>query len=178
VLDWGPLVAAVVTGVVGLCSGFVGGAMALIGTVLAHRLAYRRERDEWGRERRRERLDPVRLFVMACLDFADSICLPLQLEGERWSEAEYEDWKEIVADQAEGWRHLPSGGSSVVLFVDDDELMKLLRSIARLTARFYVYYRWLVSGRSVPHRAVKERERLRDLAAEARARMDALVDGV
>ena len=156
----------------------VGGSITLLGTLLANYLRYRAEKRDRKRERLSERMSEVRRFVMACLDFADTICLPLQLMGEKWGEAEYDEWKEMVSDQAQLWARLPAGGSSVVVFVEDDQLMELLREIARLTARFYVYYRWLVAGRSVPDKAVSERDQLRDFAEEARSRMDELVDKV
>jgi len=156
----------------------IGGSITLLGTLLANYLRYRAEKRDRKRERLSERMSEVRRFVMACADFADTICLPLQLMGEKWGEAEYEEWKEMVSDQAQSWRRLPAGGSSVVIFVEDDQLMGLLRDIARFTARFYVYYRWLVAGRWVPDKAVSERDELRSIAAKARSRMDELVDKV
>ena len=150
----------------------------MLGTLLANYLRYRAEKRDRKRERLTERMSEVRRFVMACLDFADTICLPLQLMGEKWGQAEYEGWKDMVSDQAQLWRRLPAGGCSVLIFVEDDQLMGLLTDIARLTARFYVYYRWLAAGRSVPDKAVSERDELRGIAAKARSRMDEMVDNV
>ena len=176
-VSWDILLPAAISALAGVCGAVVGGGATVLAAVLAVRHESSRERAERRRERRETRLDEVRKFMAACLDFADLVCTPYQLEAEStWGDSDWQWWAQTMGELEERFQGLPAGGSSIVVYLDDEEVMTVLRKMARLTARIWVWSRFPGRGLAIPSEVVQRRDELRQLASEAQARIEELVE--
>ena len=153
-----------------------GAGLSMLGGVVAQILRNSQESRAWKRNVLVERMSHVRQFMAACLEFADLVCVPYQLEaGSTWSESDWRWWAQTMGDLGDRMQVLPAGGSSVVMYVDDGVLMTVLSKMAKLTATIWVWSRFPGRGMEIPSEVVERRDELRSLASEGQARIDRLV---
>ena len=153
-----------------------GAALSILGGVVAQLLSNAQESRTWKRDLHAERVSHVRQIIAGCLDFADLVSLPYQLEADTmWDEKEWRWWAQTISDLAHRFQIFPAGGSSIVMYVDDDKLMDLLREMAKLTVTIWIWSGFPARGLQIPGAVVDRRDDLRNLASDARARIDYLV---
>jgi hypothetical protein len=116
----------------------LGGVLALLGTLLANFLQYRAEIRNRRREILLQRLNEIRRYIQACLEFADLAYRPMILGSHLFRPEDTKDWILEITRELEQWRTLPVKGSARVLYTDDPDLLRVLRQIDGLTFQFYL----------------------------------------
>jgi hypothetical protein len=153
-----------------------GAGLSVLGGVVAQVLRNSQESRTWRRSVLAERMSHVSQFMSACLDFADLVCTPYQLGAEgTWGETDWQWWGRTMGELGERLQGLPAGGSSIVMYVDDHELMTVLGKMAKVTATIWVWSRFPGRGMAIPSEVVDRRDELKEMASEGRARIDQLV---
>ena len=105
----------------------VGGALSMLGGVLAQFLNYRFESRTWMRELMKERLEETRRLAQSHMDLVAAIRTVIASEWpspgtKAWDEV----WLDILGFWSERWKDAHGGGSAVVGFTDDEELRENL----------------------------------------------------
>jgi len=157
-------------------SVLIGGAITLLGTLLAHYLQYRSEQRRLRKERIKERFAEVRRYLTACLEFADLVSIPTTL-GEKFEQRQYKEWIKLMSDHLDNWKSLPASGSARVLYVEDEKLLQCLKQIDTFRMLFYINYREFIDKGQMIH-LEDEIEELKGLAVKAGARLDKLLDKI
>jgi hypothetical protein len=157
-------------------SVIIGGAITLIGSLLATVLEERRQARNRRRDRTIERYLEVRGFIQASLEFADIAYQPRKLGPELFGQGQAREWLEDLRGILQQWRTLPVRGSARALYVDDEELLKLLGQLDNLTFLFYLNAKELFDRGRMADLDDKLTE-LRNAATAASQRLDELIVG-
>jgi len=158
-----------------LFSVCIGGVLTLLGTLLANYLQYRSEERKLRKARTIENLKEIRRYLVACLDFADSVSIPTTYGINKFGETEIKEWLEIMTHRLNEWKSLPASGSARVLYTADGEILKGLEKIDQIRVMFLLNYQAIIHGELIAQ-LDSEREELKRIAAHLNSRLDELFD--
>jgi len=151
----------------------LGGLLTLLGTLLANYLQYRSEERKLRKARTVENLKEIRRYLVACLDFADSVSIPTTYGINNFGGSEAKEWIEIMTHRFNEWKSLPASGSARVLYTADEEILKGLKQIDQIRVMFLLNYQAIIHGEPIAH-LDSEREDLKRIAAQLNSRLDEL----
>ena len=153
----------------------LGGALTLLGTLLANYLSYRAQAKDRRRQMLVDRLNEVRRFIQACLEFADVAYRPKRLGLEIAVRQEKAEWVAELTEELNTWKHLPVKGSARALYTDDKDLLETLSKLDSLAFIFYLNARMAFQGGKIADIDDKYEE-IKTVATQASRVVDRLIN--
>jgi hypothetical protein len=157
-----------------LLSVALGGALAMLASLLSDWLQHRAQGRELKRERLREQFTEVREYLRASLNLTSLFVLLRAFDGD--DSLEVADLMNQMLKEYERWSSLPVNSATWFLFIEDEEVIVSLKQIEGLMA-------WIVDKLSSPFEVDPksidyEQKRLKELAKKVNTRLNALLDEV
>ncbi len=159
-----------------LFSVCIGGAMALLGTLLSNFLQNRLEQRHIRREAEKERLTEIRRYLETCLEFVDLVSIPTVVGPKEFQKA-IGEWRETIHEHLEKWKSLPVNGSARVLYTDDKEVLDGLAQIDQMRLTFYFNYLSLIEKGEMTHLDDK-RDELKQIVRRLGKRLDQILEDI
>ena len=173
-MEWETVIGVAVAGAVSVCSVVLGGAITLIGTVLAWWLGRRADREQLREERINERLDEVSDYFALLVEYGDWVCIPSYLQGEKLEGEEYEAWGRRGSQLRERLDWMWRMHARVPLIANDKQLRELVDKAKNQVAELSKHLEELDKTRVLPAGALENQKTLREAAEKSYKRIEEL----